>query len=169
MSIASTILNLHPDPVPGYKFQVFINNIRFGFSKVTNIETAVETEPLQVGGVNDRVYSLRTPVKAERTLVLERGVASRGIAFTLITLRLDVGQRIPNDIYIFISNRNGVVTNLYSVHGAVVKKIRLSDLNAMSSDVLIESFEMTYETMESCPITAGILGGAMSVLGISPF
>ena len=101
--------------------------------------------------------------------LLERGVASRGIAFTLITLRLAVGQRIPNDIYIFISNRNGVVTNLYSVHGAVVKKIRLSDLNAMSSDVLIESFEMTYETMESCPITAGILGGAMSVLGISPF
>ena len=47
MSIGSTLLNLRPEPVPGYKFQVFINNIRLGFSKVTNIEESSETEPLQ--------------------------------------------------------------------------------------------------------------------------
>ena len=110
----------------------------------------------------------RPPVFGRRAGIVAQFIQAVG-ADVIKIARLAVGQRIPNDIYIFISNRNGVVTNLYSVHGAVVKKIRLSDLNAMSSDVLIESFEMTYETMESCPITAGILGGAMSVLGISPF
>ena len=65
MDIGKTLLNLRAEPVPGYKFQVFINNIRMGFSRVTNLEESIETEPLQEGGVNDRTYSLRAPVTAE--------------------------------------------------------------------------------------------------------
>ena len=75
MDVGKALLNLQPEPVPGYKFQVFINNIRLGFSRVTNIEESIETEPFQEGGVNDRVYSLRRPISAERTLVFERGLA----------------------------------------------------------------------------------------------
>ena len=169
MSIGSTLLNLRPEPVPGYKFQVFINNIRMGFSKVTNIEESIETEPLQEGGVNDRVYSLRKPVSTERSLVFERGMGSRGLVMTMLTLRFAVGQRIPQDILILVCDRTGTITHIYQVHGAVVKKCSVSDLDAMNSEVLIERFEIAYETLESCPIAAGVAGGALSALGADLF
>ncbi len=169
MDIGKTLLNLRAEPVPGYKFQVFINNIRMGFSRVTNLEESIETEPLQEGGVNDRTYSLRAPVTAERTLILERGVASRGLLMTALTLRFTVGQRLPMDVFILICDRNGVLNRMYQVHGATVKKCAVSDLDASRSEALIERFELSYETMESCPIAAGVAGGLQGALGVDIF
>ncbi len=158
MSIESAILNRFPEPIPGYKFKVYIQNICLGFAKVTNIEEAIETETIQEGGVNDRVYSLRSPWKQERTMVFERGVAGRGIATVLLSLRFTVGQRMPDDIVVTVSGRDDTISKIILIHGAVVKKWSCSDLDAMSSELLIERFEVAYETMEQCPITAGGMG-----------
>lgn len=169
MSVASVFWDQHPDPIPSYKFQVFINNFRMGFSRVTNIEESFDTEPLQEGGVNDRVYSLRTPVKSERTLVLERGAGTRGLVTELLTRGFTVGKRIPNDVFILIGGRDGAIVKMYQVHGAVVKKCRLGNLDAMSSEVLIETFELSYETIETFPLLTSALGSIMSAAGISLF
>ena len=169
MDVGKALLNLQPEPVPGYKFQVFINNIRLGFSRVTNIEESIETEPFQEGGVNDRVYSLRRPISAERTLVFERGLADRSLVTDLLTLRFAVGQRIPQDILILVGGRSGAIATLYQVHGAVVKKWSVNDLDAMNSQVLIERFEVAYETLENHQIAGKLLGGALSALGVSVF
>lgn len=169
MDIGKALLNLQPEPVPVYKFQVFINNIRMGFSRVTNLEEAIETEPFQEGGVNDRAYSIRRPVTAERTLILERGVASRGAVTTLLSLRFTVGQRLPMDVFIVICDRNGVINRLYQVHGAVVKKCAVSELDASRSESLIERFELSYETMENCAISGAVLGGVQGAAGIDLF
>ena len=167
MSAETVFWNPRPEPVPSYKFQVFINNIRMGFSRVTNIEESIETEPLQEGGVNDRVYSLRAPVRGEKTLVLERGAGTRGLVLELLTLRFRVGQRIPGTMLILVSGRDGAITNNYEVHGAVNKKCKVGNLDAMSSEVLIESFELTYETLESHPLASSIVGSIMSAAGLS--
>lgn len=148
MDAASLLLNLHPEPLPGYKFQVYIQNLCLGFSKVTNIENSIETEPLQEGGVNDRVYSLRKPQSTERTMLFERGIASRGLVMMALSLRLAVGQRLPEDIMILVMGRDGLPGKVYFVHGAVVKKCTYSDLDAMSGEVLLERFEIAYETLE---------------------
>lgn len=150
MDAASLLYNLHPEPIPGYKFMVYIQNVAMGFSKVTNIENSIETEPLQEGGVNDRVYSLRHPQSAERTMTFERGtVFSTGALQMLLTFRFAVGQRLPEDIMILVMGRNGIPAKTYFVHGAVVKKCAWSDLNAMSGELLMERFEIVYETLES--------------------
>lgn len=148
MDAASLLLNLHPEPLPGYKFQVFIQNVPMGFSRVTNIEQSVETEPLQEGGVNDRVYSLCRPQSTERTMMFERGTAGRGLAPTIFARRFAVGQRLPEDILILVMNRSGLPARAYFVHGAVVRRCTWSDLDAMSGALLIERFEIAYETLE---------------------
>ena len=106
---------------------------------------------------------------AERTLILERGVASRGLLMTALTLRFTVGQRLPMDVFILICDRNGVLNRMYQVHGATVKKCAVSDLDASRSEALIERFELSYETMESCPIAAGVAGGLQGALGVDIF
>lgn len=167
--IGGAVFDPTPEPIPGYKFQVYINAARMGFSKVTNIEESIETEALQEGGVNDRVYSLRTPVRSERTLVFERGLGGRGLLSSLPSLRFVVGQRIATDIIIVVGDRNGAIAAIYQVHGAVIKKCVLGDLDAMRSDIVIERFELTYETMERCPITAAALGTPLEISGLSAF
>lgn len=167
MSVETALWDPRPEPIPSYKFQVFVNNIRMGFSRVTNIEESFETEPFQEGGVNDRVYSLRTPVKAERTIVLERGAGSRGMVLELLSMSFRVGNRLPSGVLILVSGRDGAITEIYSLQGVVVKKCRIGSLDAMSSEVLIESFELAYETIESFPLAGAALGTIMSGLGIS--
>ncbi len=169
MEFKKLILDLHPEPIPVFKFKVYIQMMCLGFSKITNIEEAVETEPLNEGGVNDRVYSLRKPYTQEKTLIMERGVAGRGLVTALLAPELDVGKRIHSNIFITVHKRDGSVGKIFEVHGAVVKKLSYAPLNSMSGEVLIQSFELAYETMEEHDMAAILIGGAESLLGINPF
>ena len=141
-----------PNPLRAFRFRVYIGPMLMGFSKITGIENSVETETLQVGGINDRVYSLRKPVFAEKTMTFERGVAARGVGALVGTLRFHPGQRIPTDIIITICNHMGLPVEAIVVGGAFVKKCTLSELDAMSDQVLIEQFEVSYEDIDRIPI-----------------
>lgn len=156
--------NKRPEPVSGYQFQVFVSNIRMGFSKVTNIEESIETQAFQEGGVNDRAYTLCRPVTAERTLVFERGLGSRSQLKDLLGGRSAVGRRILPDILILVGARTGKVSHIYQVHGAVIKRWSLGELDALSSQVVIERFELAYETLEACPVSKSLAGRAMASL-----
>ena len=154
--------NKRPETVSGYKFQVFVSNVRMGFSKVTNIEESIETQAFQEGGVNDRVYSLYRPASTERTLVFERGLGNRSLMSGLLDKSFAVGRRILPDILILVGASNGTVSNIYQVHGAVIKRWRLGELDAMNSQVVIESFELAYETLESCPVSENLAGRSLA-------
>ena len=165
MPVSDLLLNLHPEPYPGYKFNVYIQALQMGFSKITRVEDSIETEALPEGGVNDHVHSLYLPVSTERTMVFERGMAFRGALFAGASMRFHVGQRINTDIVITVSGRDGSLQNIFLIHGAVVKQWSCSDLDAMSSNVMVERFEVVYETFESFP-TAGALAGEAGVGGL---
>jgi len=169
MSFLNMLLDLHPEPIPTYKFKVYMQLMCLGFSKITNIVRAVETEPLNEGGVNDRVYSLVRPCTQEKTLVMERGVAERGIVTKLLSSQFNVGRRISSDVYITVHRRDGSVGKIFEVHGAVVKKVSFGPLDSMSGQVLIQTYELSYETIEECDISAALIGGAERLLGINPF
>ena len=150
MSISSMILNTHPEPFPGFKFKVYIQGMTFGFTKISNLEESVETEPFHEGGVNDRVYSLLKPVTTERTLIMERGFAPRGALYSLVR-QFQVGQRLQTDMIITVAKTNGDLGAVFLVHGAFVKKINYGELNSLSREVMIQRFELSYEILE--PIT----------------
>ena len=134
-----------------YKFTVYIQGMKIGFSKITNIEEFVETEAFHEGGVNEYAYSLMAPVKQEKTMSFERGmlgVSNYSIVSKILLSRFRVGQRLPIDIVITVSGNNGQVEKMFFVHGATVKKWRCSDLDAINGKIMVETFEITYETLE---------------------
>lgn len=136
------------EPIPGYKFKVFIYGISMGFTRITNLENSIETEALQEGGVNDRVYSLVRPVSVERTLVLEGGVTANPVDQLIQSQLFHLGRRIYTDVIITVHDRNGSVGKMFIVHGAVVKKISFDGFDAMSGQPMIARYELTYEAME---------------------
>ena len=81
-------------------------------------------------------------------MVFERGAAARGMLTMALTARFAVGQRLPEDILILVMDRSNLPSRAYFVHGAVVRRCSWSDLDAMSGALLIERFEITYETLE---------------------
>lgn len=158
MNAVDYIYNMHPEPYPGYRFNVYIQAVTMSFSKISHLEDSIDTEPLVEGGLNHHVHSLLKPVSRERQVVFERGMAFRGAATALLTDRFHVGQRLNTDIVVAINDRGGQLRNLLLLHGAVVREWNCSDLDAMSSAILLERFVLAYETLESFPTAAGVLG-----------
>ncbi len=159
MSFVSDFLyNNKPEPIPGYKFTAIVNAVPMGFSKISNVEISFDTEPFHEGGVNNKVHLISSPVKSEKTLVLERGIAFRGLAFQSMA-DLKPGKKIKGDIIILVYDRKGDIVKIYFVDGAVVKKWSTNDFDANSSELLIERFELVYETLEEKFATAVALAG----------
>ncbi len=154
------IINKRPEPFPGYKFTAIVNLMPMGFSKISNIEISFETETFKEGGVNDYVHVISNQASTEKTLVLERGIAFRGLAFQEAS-DLKPGQKIVGDIVLLVYDRDGGIAKIYFVGGATVKKWTCSDYDASSSELLIERFELTYETFEAKFATATALIGIL--------
>lgn len=158
-SIKKAIYKSQANLEVGYNFTVYFDAFKFGFTKVSNIEDSVETETIVEGGVNDRVYSLRRPVSSERVMVFERGRGSRGMITMLTERNLKPGSRITCDTFIIVHDQNGKhVRDVFALSGCYVKSWKLSDFDAGSSDVLVETFEIAYEKAESVGIAAAVLG-----------
>lgn len=148
MADFNPLLDFDPEPTRTYKFWVILQAFRLGFSKISGIESSVEFEAFHEGGVNHKTISLLKPFSGERTLVMERGAASRGVVTEILTSRFTVGSRLPTDLIVAVLNPNNVLSKMYLVTGCTVKKWSVSDLDASSSEVLIERFELSYESVE---------------------
>ena len=59
-----------------------------------------------------------------------------------------MGNRIHTDILIIAYDATGTIAKMFEVHGAVVKKLAFSPLDSMSNEVMIETFELAYETLK---------------------
>ena len=94
--------------------------------------------------------------------MLERGLGNSGQVTDLLSPRSAVGRRILPDILIMVGGRGGAVSNIYQVHGAVIKRWSLGELDALNSQVVIERFELTYETLETCPVSKNLAGRSLA-------
>ncbi len=145
--------NLPPPkyPLQGYNFKVFIQRFPLDFAKISGLERSIETEPLQEGGINEYVRSLYKPYSSERVMTFERGLISLvnvNYLAQFLAARFAVGQRLTMPITIVMYDPSGKIGKMYSVHGATVRKWSTSGLDASSGNVVIESFEIVYESLE---------------------
>jgi len=155
------VLGLRSVPLPAYSFLVFMQMVPMGFSKISSIEYAIDTEPLVEGGVNSYVRSLVTPSKSEKKMVFERGIASRMIEDNL-TSRFSVGSRLNTPVIIIVKDINGFPSKMYELTGGFVKKWSQSDLDASKGAIQIEKIEIVYENIE-------VLGFPIPVSMLSKF
>lgn len=123
-----------------HHFQVTIGTTVISFAKLSNLESSMEYEILQEGGNNLAPRLLPLPRKQVKTLRLERGIQEDNE--TLNGLR--PGSVVNGGIAVSILTPGGEVMVRYTVEGVTVVKWEIGAMDAQSSQVLCEVFEVTY-------------------------
>ena len=128
------------DPIPGYRFIVFFNNIIMGFQKVSGISREVETEIYHEGGMNTSVHIFPKYCGGERTLRMEKGVCrGPGHPFCL------TGARMEGPLNLIVMDNLGTPLKSYLFTGLVLKAWDVGELSAEQNSILTDRFEVSYE------------------------
>ncbi len=130
------------DPLHGFRYMVVMESLFVGgFSKVRGLARETKVETYREGGVNDYEHKLAS-LTTYGNLVLEAGLALP----LLWSWHDDVvaGKIKRRKISILLQDKIGVPTWIWHVDGAFPVKWSVSDLDAGSSGVAIESVEFAH-------------------------
>ena len=127
------------------KFNVILDGMPLGFSKISNISATMEFETVVEGGVNDRVHYLPKPRQSLDKLILEYGIASGELLRTTLT----AGYELTKGIIIMVMPDSGMVpTATYQANWGIVTKWEIDTLDATSSGLLIKKVEISHSGLD---------------------
>lgn len=135
---------LNNNLVRGYNFQVYFDNYKMSFARVSGIERSITTESFCEGGMNHRSYILRNADRSEHVMTFERGYA---VIDSLLGPKLEAGTRLSQDVCIYVTNELSIPVKAYYLSGAMIRKIDIGEFDAMKSELLIEKIEIVYELL----------------------
>lgn len=137
------------DPLRGFRFLVEIEGIASAaFARVKGLSREIKHESIREGGVNDYEHKLASQVSYP-PLVLERGLALPNLwqwaedAANGIIVRHKVSIRLQNEA--------GQPTWVWHVDHALPVKWSCTDIDAYSSQVLMESIELAHHGLRRDP------------------
>lgn len=158
---------MDPNPVLSHRFGVTFfagglipNPIDFRFQKVRGINTEVQLETISEGGQNLHRYHLPNQINYNN-LTLERGVVSPIVSRVsptelLSPLNLEFNntfsrfQFTPSNVLITLfKNDQGIPAASWLFFKAYPVKWSVSDLDATSNSVLIDTMELAYSRFQS--------------------
>lgn len=127
-----------------FRFKVVLDKYEFGFSKISGMKRECTTFTIQEGGLNDRVHVLPGPTTGCGTLSLERG-SYAGELFPFYK----VGERLktPMRVEMWDPTGRGQIEKCYTLTGLVVRKWEAGELDALQNALLIDRFELDYESI----------------------
>jgi phage tail-like protein len=130
------------DPLRGFRFLLEIEGITSaGFTRVKGISREVKHESYREGGVNDYEHKLVTQV-SHPVLILERGLAMDDLwKWALAVADGDVTRK---SIRIRLQNEANEKMWAWQIEYALPVKWTASDLDANSSQVVMESLELAH-------------------------
>jgi len=130
------------DPLRGFRFLLEIDGITSGgFSRVKGISRDVKHESYREGGVNEYEHKLVTQVSYP-VVVLERGLALDDLwIWAQAAADGDVQRKT---IRIRLQNEAGEKTWAWQIEHAIPVKWMASDLDAQSTQVVMESLELAH-------------------------
>lgn len=140
-------------PVAFY-FQVLMQGTEFSFKEVSGLTTELETETISEGGNNDAVYVVPKNVK-HGNLVLKRALKpfnrddvkwlssffNGSISFPIVTISITVN----------LLRSDGTPVYSWNCHNAYPVKWETEPLDSEKNNVLIETLELTYTSIERVP------------------
>ncbi len=140
------------DIIPSYSFSVLLDNIAFGFTKITNLAGTAEIETIVSGGTNDSPIILRKPKRNPDMLVLEKGLytSTRDVMFS----QFWAGRKIST-ISINVL-RNGKTCRMFYVNNGIIVKREFSPMDALESAVLLESMQIAHSGLTEIPLPFGL-------------
>ncbi len=128
------------DPIPGYRFIVFLNSFVMGFQKVSGISRQVETETYHEGGLNTSVHIFPRYCSGERILRMEKGVC-RGLEHPFCL----TGIRLEGPLNLIVMDSSGIPLKSYLFTGLLLKTWEVGELSAEQNGILTNCFEVSYE------------------------
>lgn len=150
MGIGQQILDKFKYPAVGYHYIVYFhgllpNPIDMGFQSVSGLTVSVETESYAEGGENRFVHEIPKGLKFG-TLTLKRGlklapsVLSKWYEDTYENFKFK-----PLDLIISLLDENHLPLYNWSVVGAYPIKYEVSELNAETAAVVVQTMELKYK------------------------
>jgi phage tail-like protein len=136
------------DPFLAFRFEVTLDDLKIvgGFSECTGLSLDTEVLDYIEGGVNDHVQKFPTRTK-QANIVLKRGVVDRvmwdwyfGLTQGVITFRN--GSILVNDA------AGGEPVMVWNFRQAFPCKFSGPELNAMQSNIAVETFELAHQGLE---------------------
>jgi phage tail-like protein len=130
------------DPYRAYRFLIEFDRVQWGgFSRAKGVSAETKVESYHEGGVNEYEHKLAT-MTTYTNLVLERGVADA----RLWEWHRDVieGRIKRRTVSIILKDEAGAEVKRWHADGAYPVKWSIADLDALSTQVLIESVEFAH-------------------------
>ncbi len=136
-------------PHPGFHFAVlfelfpqFPNDIRF--QEISGLTVDTEFEPLSEGGENRFAHQL--PTKTQYSdLVLKRGKFLGSGVLHWARQATEEFNFKPTNLMISLLNEQHLPIYNWYVINAIPKQIDISGINAMSSEIIVESLTLKYQ------------------------
>lgn len=151
------LLTQAPPPL-GFRFGVFFfaggavpNPIDFRFRKVSGIGATVTTRTVNSGGQNLATYKLPERVQYEN-LVLERGLMVGSPLAVEFNVAMSMFQFVPSNVLVSLLDEAGVPVSSWLFVTAYPVRWSVSNLDADSNQVVIETMELAYQRMQAMRI-----------------
>ena len=130
------------DPLRGFRFLVEIEGlVSGGFARVKGLQREIKHESFREGGVNEYEHKLFTQVSYP-SVILERGLALDDLwNWALAASEGDVQRK---NIWIRLQNEHGDKAWAWQLEWAMPVKWAATDLDAASSQVIMESLELAH-------------------------
>jgi phage tail-like protein len=130
------------DPFRGFRFLIEIEGLTSGgFQKVKGLQREIKHESYKEGGVNEYEHKLFSQVSYP-AVVLERGIARDDLwkwAFDASEGRIE-----RKNVWIRLQNEAGEKAWAWQLDWALPVKWSCSDLDAHSSQIVMESLELAH-------------------------
>lgn len=145
---------LNPAPILSHRFGVFFfagglipNPIDFKFQRVSGLSTEIQTETVNEGGQN--LFSHRLPTKVSyNNLVLERGYTIGSPLNIEFNVAFSKFKFYPSNVLVTVFNDIGVPVGAWLYLKAYPVKWTLSDLDAHSNSVAVDTMELAYKSFQ---------------------
>ena len=145
---------LVPDILLNFRFGVLFligglipNPIDIRFQKVRGLSTQVKTMTVEEGGQNLYKQTLPTTIDHDN-LILERGVVVGSPMNIEWNVTMSLFKFNPGNCLITLFNDTGIPVAAWLFLRVYPVKWSTSDLNAEEKGVLIDTFEMSYSSMQ---------------------
>ena len=132
------------DPLRNFRFLIEIEGITSGgFLRVKGLSREVKYESYREGGVNEYEHKLITQVSYP-VIVLERGLALDNLWKWALDVADGIVESKRKTVLIRLQNEAGENVWAWQVERALPVKWSASDLDAQSSQVVMESLELAH-------------------------
>ncbi len=145
-------------PPLGFRFGVFFfiggvvpNPLDFRFKKVSGISSTITTRTINEGGQN--LYSQKLPERVQyENLVLERGLAVGSPLVIEFNAAMSLFKFAPSNVLVSLLDESGIPLSSWLFMNAYPVKWTVSNLDADSNAVVIETMELSYQRMQAIRI-----------------